>query len=527
MAKKIIITDSVDKKAVGVLQKAGYEVFYNPGMKADEIKKVIGSYHGLIVRSDTKVTPDMIELMNTMEVIGRAGAGVDNIDVEAATRKGIIVMNTPGGNTLSTAEHAMSLLLSLCRNIPQADASIKAGKWDRKTYKGTELYGKKIGVVGLGKIGREVAVRAKAFGMEVLGYDPILSPEMAAKIGVSLVTMQEIFLLSDFITFHVPLDENTRGLISKKTLALCKDGVKIINCARGGIVNEDDLLEGLNTGKVSGAALDVYEKEPPDFNHPLFRHPKVVTTPHLGASTEEAQEKVAIQIAEQIIDLFEKQEVRGAVNAAALEAIGNQALAPYVKLAEKLGALASQLTTGKVKKLNLRLYGELVKSANGLLTAAAVKGYLAGKTSDSVNLINSGFLANEAGLLYEETLCGQHPDYANLVELECTGGSDGIYSGTVFGNKELRIVRMNQFRLEMIPEGDLLVYLNIDKPGMLASVGKVLARNNINIAGLSLGRLGIGEEALTCIAVDSPLAKDVLAEIAAIEGVSDVSGIKL
>jgi D-3-phosphoglycerate dehydrogenase / 2-oxoglutarate reductase len=283
MNKKIIITDAVDKKSADILTNAGFEVLYKPGMKKEDIFEVIGDYNALIVRSETKATAEMIALMNNMEVIGRAGAGTDNIDREAATRKGILVMNTPGGNTISTAEHAFSLMLSMCRNIPQADASIKAGKWDKKSYKGTEVYGKVLGIFGLGKIGREVAIRAKGFGMQVIGYDPILSNEVAAKMGITLTDIETIFKQADIITVHVPLDDNTRNLVRKETLALCKDGVKIVNCARGGIVNEDDIVEALNSGKVSAAAFDVYTKEPPDFSHPLFSHPKVVTTPHLGA----------------------------------------------------------------------------------------------------------------------------------------------------------------------------------------------------------------------------------------------------
>jgi D-3-phosphoglycerate dehydrogenase len=526
--KKIIITDSVDKKAVAILENAGFEVTYKPGMKKDEIEAVIGSYHGLIVRSDTKATADLIAKMDAMEVIGRAGAGVDNIDLAAATRKGIIVMNTPGGNTISTAEHAFTLMLSLCRNIAQADASIKGGKWDRKSFKGTEVYGKTLGIFGLGKIGREVAVRAQAFGMHVLGYDPVLSADLATKMGITLADIDTIFRESDIITVHVPLDDKTRNLLRKETFAICKDGVKVINCARGGIVNEDDLLEALNSGKVSGAALDVFTKEPPDFASALIQHPTVITTPHLGASTEEAQEKVAIQIAEQIVELFKTREIKGAVNAAALTAFSNKEFAPYVHLAESLGALLAQLTKEKPKELKVNLSGELLAKSGGLISTAVLKGYLSKLVHDPVNLINAPYMAKEYGLSYAEIVSNVPTDYANLVSAELVTENDSHkISGTVFGSHDIRIVQIENFKMEIKPEGNMLFYSNTDKPGMLAAVGRVLSEANINIAGLSLGRKGVGLDALTIVSVDSPIDEESVKKIAAIQGVVDVLAVKL
>lgn len=526
--KKIIITDSVDKKAVAILENAGFDVTYKPGMKKEDIEAVIGAYQGLIVRSDTKATADLIAKMDAMEVIGRAGAGVDNIDLPAATRKGIIVMNTPGGNTISTAEHAFTLMLSLCRNIAQADASIKAGKWDRKTFKGAEVYGKTLGIFGLGKIGREVAVRAKAFGMQVIGYDPVLSSDFAAKMGISLVDIETIFKQSDIITVHVPLDDKTRNLLRTETFALCKDGVKIINCARGGIVNEDDLLEALNSGKVSGAALDVFTKEPPDFSHPLISHAKVITTPHLGASTEEAQEKVAIQIAEQIVELFKTREIKGAVNAAALTAFSNKEFAPYVQLAESLGSMLAQLAGGKPKELKINLTGDLLSKSEGLISTAVLKGYLSLLIHDPVNLINASYIAKEYGLTCSEIVTNTAVDYANLVsaELVTENGSHAI-AGTVFGANDIRIVQIENFKMEIRPEGNMLFYSNTDKPGMLAAVGKILSEANINIAGLSLGRKGPGLDALTIVSVDSPIDAVSIEKISAIQGVTNVLAVKL
>ncbi len=526
--KKIIITDAVDKKAVGILEDAGFEVDFKPGMPKEEIEKVIKNYNGLIVRSDTQVTPDLIALMDNMEVIGRAGAGVDNINLEAATRKGIIVMNTPGGNTVSTAEHTMALLLSMCRNVPQANQSLREGRWDRKKYKGTELQSKTLGVIGLGKVGREVALRAKAFGMQVIGYDPVLSEEVAAKLGVKLTELDEIFAGSDMITLHVPLADETRNLISKNSLAKCKDGVKIVNCARGGIVDEAALVEALDSGKVSSAAFDVYVKEPPEYDGALIQHPKVVTTPHLGASTEEAQEKVAIQIAEQIVDLFNGKGVKGAVNASAVEAAGDKEAGAYTKLAENLGALHAQLIKGKLKQININYGGELLHTHTNLLSTAVLKGFLSKMMSEPVNMINAPFLAKEMGIVIDETKSGANSDYKNLMTVNLiTDKEHRSLAGTVFGNNETRVVNIDDYHLELNPEGNLLFYSNIDKPGMLATVGQILADANINIAGLSLGRKDKGKDALTVINVDGEIDKKVTSEISSIDGVKNVYAVKV
>jgi D-3-phosphoglycerate dehydrogenase len=346
--------------------------------------------------------------------------------------------------------------------------------------------------------------------------------------NVELTSLDDIYKRSDIITVHVPLDASTKDLLRKETFAKCKDGVKIINCARGGIVNEDDLLEALNSGKVSGAAMDVFVKEPPDFSHPLLKHPKFVSTPHLGASTDEAQEKVAIQIAEQIIDLFKKKIVFGAVNAAAVEAAGKPELAPYIKLAESMGALQSQLLTSQVKSLRVNLFGDLLNNSVSLMTAAVLKGFLKNRIPEPVNYINAGYFAKEMGLQIEEVKSSDHPDYINLISVECTTAADKRkLDGVVFGNNEIRIVNIDEFHLELNPEGDMLFYTNLDRPGMLAKVGAILAENDINIAGLSLGRFGIGKEALTVINLDSGMEKEVLGKISSIDGVSKVFSVKI
>jgi D-3-phosphoglycerate dehydrogenase / 2-oxoglutarate reductase len=526
--KKVLVTDAVDKKCVGILEAAGCEVKYQPGMARDLIEKEISNYNGLIVRSETKVNSELISLMNSMEVIGRAGTGVDNIDVEAATRKGIVVMNTPGGNTISTAEHSMALIVSLCRNIAQANQSMRAGKWDKKSYKGTELQDKTLGVVGFGRIGREVAIRSKAFGMSVIAYDPVVSEELAHKAGVALVDINSIFERSDIITFHVPLNDETKYMISEETLKKCKDGVKIINCARGGIVDQDALLNALESGKVSGAALDVYEKEPPDLTSKLIQHPKLLATPHLGASTEEAQEKVAVQIAEQMAGLFQNKSVRGIINAAAIGAEGNKEIAPYVRLAENIGILHSQLIRDQLKQININFSGELLHASSTLLSTAMLKGFLSRKVAEVVNFINAPYLAKEMGIVVNETKTGANSNYTNLLTVECeTEKENRSLAGTVFGNNELRIVSIDSYHLELKPEGHMLFYSNIDKPGMLANVGKVLAEANINIAGLSLGRLEAGKEALTVINTDSEINKKVAEKILAINGVHKALTVKI
>ncbi|HKI79105.1 MAG TPA: phosphoglycerate dehydrogenase, partial [Ignavibacteriaceae bacterium] len=374
--KKVLISDPVDQQCSIVLKDAGIEFDFKTGLSPEELSGIIKDYSGLIVRSETKVTPELIDKMEKMEVIGRAGTGVDNINLEAATRKGIIVMNTPGGNTISTAEHTMALILSMFRNIPQANQSLREGKWERKKYKGTELFGKTIGLIGLGKVGREVARRAKSFDVEIIGYDPILSKDVADKLGIKLSSLDGIFKESDLITVHVPLSDETKYIINSESLKKCKDGIKIINCARGGIINEIELLAALNSGKVSSAAFDVYETEPPDASNELLNHPKVVCTPHLGASTEEAQIKVAAQIAEQVVELFSGKTPAGIINASAIAAGSNKEISEYVKLGEILGSLSAQMLSGQLKQVNLNYSGEILHTSMNLLSTSVMKGFL-------------------------------------------------------------------------------------------------------------------------------------------------------
>ncbi len=523
---KILISDPVEQVCTDILTAEGFTVDNKPGIKPDELKSVIGEYDALVVRSGTQVTADIIAAGTRLKAIGRAGAGVDNINVEAATRRGVIVMNTPGGNTISTAEHTMSLLLSLARNIPQANESLKAGKWDRKKYTGTELFGKTVGVVGLGKVGREVALRCRAFGMHVIGYDPILAAEVAARENIELVSLDVIYQRSDIITVHTPLNDETRHLLGEATLPKCKPGVRIINCARGGIVDEAAVLKFLEHGHVSGYAVDVFVKEPPG-DLPLLKHPHVVATPHLGASTEEAQEKVAKQIGQQLADVLKERGIAGAVNGEAVRYAFRSDLRPYIALGERLGRLQAQLMTGQLKRLLLGLSGTVPTEAAEAVAASVLTGVLSHRT-EQVNLVNAPLLAKEMGVSLEVGKDGGSSAYTNQVTLTVeTDKERRTFAGTVFGNGLVRLVEFDGFKLEVNPEGHLLLYRNVDRPGMLAKVGAELASAGINIGGLALGRDKPGQTALTVISVDTPIPADILGRVGRIEGVFEVRTVSL
>ncbi|TAK66508.1 MAG: phosphoglycerate dehydrogenase [Bacteroidetes bacterium] len=524
---KILISEPIEQQCVDILKSEGFDVDFKPTITSDELKQSIGSYSALIVRSATKVTADILSNAGTMKVIGRAGTGVDNIDINAATRRGIIVLNVPGGNTVSTAEHSISLLMALARNIPQAHQSMREGKWERKKYVGVELCGKTLGVIGLGKVGKEVAKRCLGFEMKVIAFDPVLSPEVAAKMGIELVDLDIVLRRSDFITVHTPLTNETRNLIDVRALAMCKKGVRIVNCARGGIINEQALLDALNAGIVAGAALDVYEKEPPT-DHPLVQHPRVVVTPHLGASTEDAQEKVALEIAHQVSDVLKGKDIVGSVNANIIRQAMHTEIQPYLLLAEKLGMLTAQLMQGKMYTLKIQTSGMLVNDANSALSAATLQGIFSTILDEPINYLNAPLIARERGLNVQLSSEGEHETYNQLLTVSYeTDKEQRSFAGTVFGNKNIRIVAIDGFHFEIKPEGYLLIYYNLDRPGMLASVGNILAGAEINIAGVSLGRFGQGEQALTIMNIDSPVPEAVMKQLEKIEGVTGVKMVKL
>ncbi len=524
---KILVSDQLEQSCIDILVQEGFEVHNKPGLAADELKRIIGEYDALVVRSATKVNADVLAGATRLKVIGRAGTGVDNIDVPAATRKGVLVMNTPGGNTISAAEHTVSLMLALARNIPHAHASLVQGRWDRKKYTGVELFEKTLGVVGLGKIGREVAVRCQAFGMRVIGYDPVLSADVASKLNIELVSLEQLFRRSDFITVHTPLTKETKGLLNDDTLAKCKRGVRLVNCARGGIIDEQALLRALQSGHVAGAALDVFEEEPPK-NTALLQHPRVVVTPHLGASTEEAQEKVAIQIAHQIADALHERGYVGLVNGEALQLSMNAEIRPYARLAEKLGSLAAQLARGKIRHLSIATSGEMLASSMELLKAGLLKGLLSHTLPEPVNFVNAMLFAREMGLSVAEQRDSNSGHFKNLLRVSYRDDTaQHSMSGTVYGSDSPRVVEIEGFRFEFNPEGYLLFYNNVDKPGMLAKVGTVLAAHKINIGGVSLGRTAYGEHALTVMNVDSEPPRGVLEALNREDGITNLRVVRL
>jgi D-3-phosphoglycerate dehydrogenase len=525
MTSKILITDAVDPVCVSLLEAAGLEAAIHLKRTPEELAMLAGEAEGWIIRSGTRITASLIEAAPRLKVIARAGVGVDNVDLEAATRRGVLVINAPDGNTLSTAEHTLAMLMAVSRHIPQANASLVAGRWERSPFTGSELYEKTIGIIGVGKIGQAVAERVRAFGMTVLGYDPVLSRDVAERLGVELVPLDDIWQRADFITVHTPLNEATRGLLGPETLARCKRGVRIINCARGGIVDEAALLEALHSGQVGGAALDVYSTEPPPPGlEALIRHPKVVATPHIAASTDEAQGKVAVHVTEQLIHALRGEPVTSAVNGMAIRMAAHREVQPYLKLAEKLGLMVGQLGGGTLERLLVRCQGDVPQRYAEVLTVAAVKGLLSLFQSGTVNLVNAPVLAAAHGLRVDTQVANpRDTPYTNLIEVELTTHADKQQAGgSIFGTDDLRIVQIDGYPLEVRPEGWLLVYRNIDRPGMLAQVGRLLAEAEVNIGALALGRTEKGAMALTVISVDEPVPAAVLHEMNLLEGVAGV-----
>ncbi|HEX7072375.1 MAG TPA: phosphoglycerate dehydrogenase [Rhodothermales bacterium] len=524
MPDTVLITDSVDPVCIEMLENNGVRANVQLKKSPEELQALAASAEGWIIRSGTKITSALIEAGPRLKVIGRAGVGVDNVDVEAATRKGILVINAPDGNTISTAEHTCAMLMALARRIPQANHSVRDGKWDRKTFTGSEVFEKTLGVVGVGKIGRAVAERMKGFGMKIIGYDPVLGDDVARRIGLELVPLEEIFAQSDFITIHTPLNDATRGLLNRETIARCRKGVRIVNCARGGIVDEEALYEALESGHVGGAALDVYSQEPPPESlQKLLQHPLVVATPHIAASTEEAQEKVARQVTEQVILALKGEPVATPVNGLAIKMASQKEVQPFLNLADRLGQIAGQLSDGHIKRITVRCSGELTRQYAEVLTIGAVKGVLSRWTSEPVNLINAPFLAEELGLRVEERRETVRGNYVNVIEVSVESETDRrTVAGTIFGADDMRLVRIDDFWIEVRPEGHLLLYRNVDRPGMLASVGSILAEANINIGALALGRTGKGSMALTAVSVDERIPESVLERIAALQGVESV-----
>lgn len=528
MPFKVLLLDNVDELCEKVFEDRGIEVVRNHNLSGDELLEEIKSYDGIVVRSATKVTPEVLEAATNLKVVGRAGVGVDNIDIEAATARGVLVMNTPDGNTISTAEHTCGMILALARNIPQSVDKVKNGGWDRKKYMGTEVHNKTLGIVGLGKIGSEVCRRMKEFGMTIKAYDPFASIEKAESLGVELLELDELLATADFLTVHTPLTEKTRGLISMDKADKIKKGMYLVNCARGGIYEEKDLVPLIEEGHVAGVALDVYSSEPPTEElYEILKHPKIISTPHLGASTEEAQEKVAEQIAHQMADALEKKNFKGSLNGKSISLITNKEVQPYLELAEKLGSTAIQLAPEHANEFSFEYSGTCAKFAD-VLTDSILKGILSHHVSEAVNLINARHYADERGIKIRETTASETKTFNDLITIKL--GEEADYrkiSATVFGENDYRIVEIDGFGIELRLEGDIIMYQNVDKPGMLAGVSGALAEQDINIASLSLGRTKKGENAITAVSVDKKMSEDELKPIIELDGVRALQYVSL
>lgn len=530
---KILVSDKISQRGLDVLDAAkerGLEYDVKTGLSAEKLRAVIPEYEGLIVRSSTEVTAYVLDAAANLKIVGRAGIGVDNVDVEAASKHGIIVMNTPDSNAITTAEHAIAMMMALSRNIPQATASMRGGQWEKNRFTGVELMGKTLGVVGLGRIGSLVVKRAAGLEMEVIAYDPYISHEAAERIGAELVELEELLRRSDYITLHVPKITETVDMLNDEQFALMKKGVRIINCARGGIVNEEALHKAIVDGKVAGAALDVFAQEPPQPDHPLLRLEQVICTPHLGASTGEAQEKVAVAVAQQMVDFFTKGRIVNAVNMPSLEPDVLAGIRPYLDLAEKLGAFSAQFLEGAVKEVSIEYTGEVADheaKVLKVLTVAALKG-LMGPHKENVNMVNAPILARERGIRVVESISRDVEDFASLIKLDLkTERTSGSVAGTLFADKEPRIVLIDQYRLEAVPSGHMLVFSNKDTPGVIGRIGTIMGNNSINIAGMQLGRTQPHGMAVAILNVDSQVPQNVLDQIRELPNIVFVKTIKL
>jgi len=528
MSFKILLADNVDPVCEDVFAERGIEAVRKNNLTEEELFEEIPEYDGMVVRSSTTVSKELIKAAKNLKVIGRAGVGVDNIDIPAATASGVLVMNTPDGNTISTAEHTCGMILAVARNIPQSVDRVKNNGWDRKKYMGTEVHNKTLGIVGLGKIGSEVAKRMQQFGMTVKAYDPFASQEKADRLEVELLELDELLGVSDFLTVHTPLTEKTKGMVSMENADKLKKGMFMINCARGGIYKEEDLPKLIDEGYVAGVALDSYTNEPPkDDLYEILKHPNIICTPHLGASTEEAQEKVAEQIAHQMADALEQKSFKGSLNGKSISLITNKEVQPYLKLAEKLGSMAIQLAPEHANEFSFEYSGTCAKFAD-VLTDSILKGILSQHVSEAVNLINARHYAKERGLNIRETTATQTKTFNDLITIELGGGAEyQKISATVFGDEDYRIVEIDGYGIELRLEGDIIMYQNVDKPGMLAGVSGALAQQDINIASLSLGRTKKGKNAITAVSVDKKMTDNELKPILELDGVKALQYVSL
>lgn len=514
---KVLVSDPISDLGIQQLMDAAdVQVDKKTGLSEDELTAIIADYDALLVRSQTRVTDKIMNAGTNLKVVGRAGVGVDNIDLEAATKRGIVVINAPDGNTITTAEHTFAMMIALARHIPQAYAKTISGTWDRKTFLGVELRNKTLGVMGMGRIGSEVAKRAKAFGMNILAYDPFLTEERAEKLEVKLASVDMIIRSADFITVHTPLTPETRHMIGKAQFAVMKKGMRIVNCARGGIIDEPALIEAIDQGIVDGAAFDVFEQEPPAPDHPFLSHPKVIVTPHLGASTVEAQENVAIDVSEQVLHILRNEPFKNAVNFPLVAANVMSKLQPYFPLGEKLGSFAAQITARAVQEIHINYAGELAEVDTQALTRYIVKGVLERHLGSEVNIVNAMHLAKSRDLHIAVSQTAKTKDFANLVTVTLKTQNDGehLVAGTLLQGYGERIVRLDKFPVDIAPEGHQILISHNDKPGLIGRVGTLLGENSVNIASMQVGRKVVGGEAIMLLTVDKDVPKDVLVKLA-------------
>ncbi len=521
---KVLVSDNLGEIGIQMMQAAdGIEVDVKTGLSPEEIKAIIGGYDALVIRSATKVTEDLLSAAAKLKVVGRAGIGLDNVDIPAATKRGVVVMNTPTGNVITTAEHTIAMIMALSRNIPVGTATLKAGQWEKKRLQGREVFNKWLGVIGFGKIGSIVADRGRGLKMRVMVHDPFVAPEQIEKAGFKSVGLEELYRTADFITVHVPKVKGTEKLIGRAAFAQMKEGVMIVNCARGGILDEEALDEALASGKVTGAALDVFEKEPPGTCR-LFSHERVICTPHLGASTVEAQTNVAVAIAEQIIAYLKDGTIVNAVNVPSITGELLKKLGPYLTLADRIGLLQAQLSRGPVKKVEIIYEGDF----NGLdlspVSTAMLKGLLTPMVRDAVNFVNSAVIAKEMGIKVIESTSTESDHFINLISLRvATTDMTTTVAGTIYGKCEPRIVKIDNFGLELIPEGHLALIYNEDKPGAIGSIGTALGRHDINISRMQVGQDQDGENNIIFLRTDTLIPEDVLEELRALPQVRTVT----
>lgn len=532
MSHRVLVTDKLAEEGLELLRaEPGLEVVVATKLDTAGLRAALAEADGIVIRSGTQLTADVLRDQPRLKVIVRAGVGVDNIDVPSATRQGIIVMNTPGGNTISTAEHTMALVLALSRNVAKANDSLKAGKWDRNKFTGTQLEGKTLGIVGLGRVGLAVAKRAQGFDMKVVGFDPFLSAERATELGIESVSpLDDLWGRCDYITLHTPLSNETRNIIGPAALGKMKKGVRIINCARGGLIDEEALIQAIDSGQVAGAAIDVFDPEPPPADLPVIKHPSVLVTPHLGASTEEAQINVAVEAAQLLIDYFQRGQVRFAVNMPALDRTEMADLRPYLDLGRRLGMLHAQMDRGTVKSATLRYRGEVASKKTRMITASFAAGWMEAAMEQQVNLVNAEVMLKERGITIVEEKTTDTGDFSTMIQSEVTTERKTyIAGGTLFGKEFVRLVRLGPYRLDAHFDGTLLIFTHRDVPGLIGFIGNTCGRHNVNIAQMNVGREldQPGGEAIGVVKLDSTPPESALDEIRAHPDILSISLIKL